>query len=227
MYKIIDLALLINDVLVIGDLHIGYEEALNKQGILIPRFQFKDLVIRLKNILKQTNPKTIIINGDIKHEFGDISDQEWRDTLKIIDLLGKNSKLILIKGNHDTILGPIAKKRNTSVKDHYIIDGYYICHGHTIPNDKHFLAAKTVIIGHEHPAITLTEGGRSETYKCFLIGKYKEKQLIVMPSCNLVTEGNDVLTDEQLSPLLDNIYEFDVTVVSDKLYKFGKIRDLR
>ena len=28
-------------VLVIGDLHIGYEEALNREGVLIPRQQFK------------------------------------------------------------------------------------------------------------------------------------------------------------------------------------------
>ena len=73
--KIIDLALYLEKfkTLVIADSHIGYEEALNKQGILVPRFQFKELIQRLEKILKKTKPKTIVVNGDIKHEFGTIS----------------------------------------------------------------------------------------------------------------------------------------------------------
>ena len=40
--EIIDLGLYIkkHKLLVFADFHIGYEESLNKQGVLIPRFQF-------------------------------------------------------------------------------------------------------------------------------------------------------------------------------------------
>ena len=89
-------------ILIIADIHIGYEEALNKQGILVPRTSFKDIVKRFEKIIKQIGkPNKIIINGDIKHEFGTISETEWRHTLRFLDLLAKHSKeVILIKGNH-------------------------------------------------------------------------------------------------------------------------------
>ncbi|MBW2999597.1 metallophosphoesterase [Candidatus Woesearchaeota archaeon] len=74
-------------ILVIPDMHIGYEEALNKQGMLVPRFQFSQTVERLKKILNNLKINKIIIIGDLKHEFGVISETEWRHTLRILDLL--------------------------------------------------------------------------------------------------------------------------------------------
>lgn len=228
---IIDLGLLINKTLVIADLHIGYEEALNKKGVMVPRFQFKDLYKRLEKILKKAKPDTIIVNGDIKHEFGKISEQEWRDTLKILDLLLKNSKkVILVKGNHDTILGPIAKKRYVEVVKRYEIKhrkgNILVVHGHK--EIKLSKKIKTIIIGHEHPAISIRDGIRSEIFKCFLKGKYKRIGLIVLPSFNLVTEGNDILKEELLSPFLhQKLSNFEVFVISDKVYNFGKIKNIK
>ncbi len=226
--KIIDLALLINkEILVITDTQIGYEESLNKQGVLIPRFQFKDLQDRLKKILDKTKPKKIIINGDIKHEFSSISETEWRHTIKLIDFLAEHAELILIKGNHDTILRPIARKRNIKIIDYYVIDNIYLCHGHHIPNNKYFYKNKVVIIGHEHPAVFLKDHGRVEKFKCFLKGKYEGKTLIVQPSFNLLTEGTDILTEKPLSPFLKkNLDDFEVYVVADKVRYFGKVKNL-
>ena len=49
--EIIGLALFIkkHKTLIIADIHIGYEEALNKQGILVPRYQFKKVIAELKS----------------------------------------------------------------------------------------------------------------------------------------------------------------------------------
>ena len=122
--EIVDLALFFDSTLVIADIHIGYEEALNKQGVLVPRLQFGEMVKRMESIfnkLKNKKIEKIVVNGDLKHEFGTISEQEWRNTLKFLDLLAKHcDEIILIKGNHDTILGPIAKKRNVKVLDYYL-----------------------------------------------------------------------------------------------------------
>ncbi len=228
--EIIDLALFLKKqkILVLADLHIGFEESLNKQGILVPRFQFQDLVKRLENILKQVKPKLIIINGDLKHEFGQISETEWRQTLKILDFLTKKAGIILLKGNHDKILGPIAEKRKLEIKDYYKVDDMYICHGNIIPEDVDFKKSKTVIIGHEHPAIGIREYPRVERFKCFLLGKYKNKKLIVQPSLNLVTEGTDLLSEKLLSPFLhQNLDNFEVFIIQDKVYNFGKLSKLK
>jgi len=220
--KIKDLALVYKDHLILGDLHIGLEEALNKQGILIPRFQFKEMEKRLKPLLLK-RIKTIVINGDLKHEFGTISEQEWRHTLQVLDLLLENNrKVILVKGNHDTILGPIADKRNLEIVDKYEIDNITIIHGNKIEE----INTKILIIGHEHPAITIKDEIRNETYKCFLKGKYNSKTLIVMPSFFLVKQGHNVLFENPLSPYIKNIQDFSVYIVEDKIYNFGMVKSL-
>jgi hypothetical protein len=224
--EIVDLGIYLKKqkILVIADLHIGFEEMLNKEGILIPRHQLKDITDKLEHIFSKCKPKIIVVNGDLKHEFGTISEQEWRDSLKIVDYLAGKGKVVLVKGNHDTILGPISKKRNIELAEYYRTGDIIIAHGDKIIDKK----CRTIIIGHEHPAVTLKEDGREEKYKCFLKGKWKGKNLIVMPSMNTVTEGTDVLNDKLLSPYLkQNLDNFEVFIVADKVYDFGKIKNLR
>lgn len=213
--------------LVISDLHIGYEESLCKQGILIPRMQLEDIKKELTEILDKFDPKTIIINGDLKHEFGEISKQEWFDTFKILDLLLERSKVILIKGNHDTILEPIAKKKGLEIQDYFSTGKSCILHGHMKINNLEIQNCDTLIIGHDHPAISLKEGIKSETYKCFLLGKYKEKNLIVLPSFFSLVEGTDIKKERTLSPYLNQeLNNFKVYIIGDKEYFFGKVKDI-
>ena len=255
--EIVDLAIYSDSALVIADVHIGYEEALNKQGVLVPRLQFEEMAKRMGKIfdtLKGKKIDRIIVNGDLKHQFGTISEQEWRNTLKFLDLLAKHcNEVVLVKGNHDTILGPIARKRNVKVLDYVIIgplteksnngkssiikkslkqlkkpNNILITHGNKIPDKDLLKEVSTIIIGHEHPAVSLKEGSRIEQFKCFLKGNYKGKNLIVQPSFNTIIEGTDILRDKILSPFLkQNLDKFDVYVVEDKVYEFGKLRNLR
>ncbi len=257
--QIIDLSLLVKDVLILTDFHMGYEEALNKRGVLMPRFQFKDTMERLKKIFEYISHKKIIINkiiinGDLKHEFGSISETEWRNILMLIDYLRKHCKeLIIIKGNHDMMLKPVSDKREIKLVHYYLIENKdakgkddltIVLHGDKIPtkNDKEmfdaFSKANTIIMGNEHPAISLKESKdsvRKEKFKCFIYGKYKSKErgknqvkdLIVIPSFNLVTEGTDVSAEKILSPFLkQDLSDFKVWVVADKVYYFGELRNL-
>ena len=73
--------------LVIGDVHVGLEEAMNKEGILVPRIGLKKVLEHLDRIFSKVSVDRVVINGDIKHEFGEISRQEWRLTLKLLDYL--------------------------------------------------------------------------------------------------------------------------------------------
>ena len=95
---------------------------------------------------------------------------------------------------------PCAPSNCVEVVDEYEFNDILIMHGHKeikIPKN-----IKTIVIAHEHPAVSLKDGPRQETYKCFLKGKYKRKELIVLPSLNLVTEGTDMLKQDFLSPFL-------------------------
>lgn len=220
--EIIDLCLYLRkeNILAIGDMHIGLEESLQKQGVFIPRFDIKEVILRLDNIFKKVGVEKIILIGDVKHEFGTISDQEWRDTLKVLDYLLKKGNVILIKGNHDTILGPILKKRNLEVVESYKVGDILFVHGDKIVDEK----SKIIVIGHEHPAVSFKS--RDEKFKCFLIGRYKNKKLIVMPSFNFLSEGSDVTKENILSPYIKNIKNFRVYVAEGRVRDFGLLKDL-
>lgn len=227
--KVIDLCLYIENykTLVIADMHLGYEESLNKKGVLIPRSQFKNIYERLSKILGSIEIQTVVITGDLKHEFGVINDSEWKNILRIIDLfLLHCKKLVIIKGNHDITLPFITRKKGIELSEYYKVDDIFICHGDEIINNEEFRKSKIIIIGHEHPAVGFRDKTKYESFKCFLKGRYLDKILIVLPSFNPLTVGTDVLRNRLLSPFLQqNITKFEAYVTEkDKIYDFGKLK---
>ncbi len=220
-------------VLIIGDIHLGLEEELNQRGVLIPRQELNINLKKIEEILgtlqkKKLKVKTLIVNGDLKHDFGTINQQEWREINKFLDFLNKKfERVILVKGNHDNLLEPIIRKRSLDMKNYVMIKDKLITHGHKIYKISYRHDIKTIIIGHEHPAIILDDGIRKETFKTFLIGKWRRKTLIVMPSFCSVTVGSDV-REGTISPFLSEskLQRFKVIVLGDKLYNFGKLKEI-
>jgi len=216
--------------LVINDLHLGYEESLQKKGVLIPKFQFKEILSSLERILSKVKPEKIIINGDLKHEFGTVLRQEWQDVLALLDfLLSKSKEVIIIQGNHDPIIKPISDKRGITTVPEIQLGENLIVHGDKVVEKNRLKKTKIkrIIIGHEHPAITLRKGSKWEKYKCFLKGKWKGKELIVVPSFNPLLEGTDILKEQLLSPFLEKIKNFKVYIISqEEVFEFGKVKDM-
>jgi len=218
--------------LVLADLHLGIEEMFNRQGVLLPRTNFNDIKERLeKKILPKAKPELIVINGDLKHEFGAVSEQEWQEAIGMLRLLQAHcGRIVLIRGNHDRILEPIAKWESISIEESGVLlpkSAVFVTHGEKIPKTAEFKKAKTIIIGHEHPAISIREQYKQELFKCFLVGKFRGKNLVVQPSMNAVNIGTDVRGSRLLSPFLRGGAEnFNVFAVADKIYDFGALGDL-
>ena len=53
--RIMDLALILNDYLIISDLHLGYEQSLNAEGIMVPKFQYPLIKARMEEIIQRSN----------------------------------------------------------------------------------------------------------------------------------------------------------------------------
>jgi uncharacterized protein len=212
--------------LAFADVHLGFEEALNRQGVLVPRFQYKELARELGSALSACKPARVIVDGDLKHEFGSISPQEWAEVLKFLGLL-RGYDVTLVRGNHDTVLGPIAARGEVRVLEELKLGTTLFVHGDREP--VRLDGVKTVVIGHEHPCVTLSEDGRRERVKCFLVGEWNGRDLIVLPSFNLVTEGTDVLEGSLLSPLLQgDISGFRAWGVEEgNAMYFGPLRNIR
>jgi putative SbcD/Mre11-related phosphoesterase len=223
------------DTLVFADLHLGYEEELRKMGMLVPRFQYAEVIAHLEKVIFSIKKKgriaRAVINGDLKHEFGRISEQEWSEVVRFLSFLEKHfDETVLVRGNHDNILGPIAGRKGLSVVDHIFLDkeNSYIAHGQKIPDDVVFKKAQVVIIAHDHPAVSLRDSARTEKVKCFLVGKWKKKTLIQMPSMCFATMGSDPMAVEALSPFLEkNRESFDAYCVEGlEIFYFGKLRNI-
>ena len=56
-------------VLVIGDLHLGYEKALEDEGMYLPRLNTESIREALNRLIEKYEPKEIVLLGDIKHDF--------------------------------------------------------------------------------------------------------------------------------------------------------------
>ena len=233
--KIINLGLFLEEekALIASDLHLGYETSLRKQGVAIPKFNLKEIKEILEKMFKETGKlNKMIINGDLKHEFGEISEQEWREVIDLFLFLEKyTQEVIVIAGNHDVFLEPVMKKAGLKlVKEgiYFSKQKIFIAHGDSVPESREFKKAKTIIIGHDHCAVTLQEGPKKEKFKCFIKGKFKGKTLIAMPSIFSGTTGQDVLSEELLSPMLQqNLRNFEAWVIEDKHYYFGKLKNLQ
>jgi len=232
-----DSLLVNNEILVLSDLHIGYEDVLAGKGIF-PRRQLKDIIEKLNGIFFDLNMegvklKQIVICGDLKHEFGEISDAEWRETVKLLDFLIKQCKdIVLVQGNHDKILGPIARKREIKLKDYYLVGDVCFLHGDKLHEDC-LDKCKTIVTGHLHPSITLGDDYKNEKYKCFLKGRWKRKQVYVLPSFSDVSFGYDLMrkdgNEEHLFIHYKKLKGFEVIVYNNKNkeeYNFGKLKKL-
>jgi len=239
-----DCLLIDKEILVLGDFHMGYEDILAGKGVF-PRTQLKTTIEKLNDIfwnlnLKAVRLKQIIICGDLKHEFWEISDAEWRETTKILDyLVDKCKDIILIRGNHDKILGPITGKRGVKLKEYYKIKGICFLHGHEL-YENCLGGVDILIMAHLHPAISISDEYKYEKYKCFLRGKWKRKRVYILPSFSEVNIGYDLIRKDDkirnkknkkdfLIIPEDKLKNFEIIIYNNKEkteYNFGKLKKL-
>lgn len=218
--------------LIVGDLHLGFEEYLNNSGILVSRQMYKEIVEYFEKVYKRSGKvDKIVLLGDVKHDFGKIGKQEWFESLELFDYLKKTflkikGKIIIVKGNHDKLIEPIVKRKKfVELVDFYLIGKSAFIHG-----DRMFEILKSnkierIFLGHGHPAIKLKEGNKIEIYKCYLVGSWKEKEIIVCPSFIDYREGSDPRENEMKYFEKLDLNNFKALIIDEELnvLNFGKI----
>jgi len=219
--------------LIFSDLHLGYEEELRRNGILVPKTQLADMLRRIQRIINElpSLPATIVLNGDIKHSFGRVYRQEVEDFTAILGKfrsVAPKADIVAVEGNHDPLLDILLRQHNLVARPEYKIGNVLIIHGDKIPED--LQGIQTIIIGHDHPAVLLRNKSKSEKYKCHLVGRYEKYAVVVQPSAQPLLHGTDVLTEPLLSPLLKRILRHRVFAIEEStgdILAFGTIAFLR
>ncbi|MBI2444815.1 metallophosphoesterase [Candidatus Micrarchaeota archaeon] len=179
-------AAVLDDALVIGDVHLGIEYELQRKGYNIA-LQYRKVAERLNGLLKQTKADTVIFLGDLKHDVYGMRDQEERMLNAFFRLL-KAKRIIVCKGNHDPYIEnckgiQVAPPEGILYEDTETL----LLHGHALPDSKLLKAAKTICFGHEHPLVRMEDGKHAWTEKVWIIGQQKGKKFVIFPHfCDLV-----------------------------------------
>lgn len=215
--------------LVIGDLHIGTEYSLAETGALSSIIGLSEIREITVEILQKKKVEKIILIGDLEVHFGHLQNNQKNAILDYLKLIKEYTKeIILIEGNHDKIISKIVGEMGLKFQNTYQLKEYFFSHGDKIQKEKK--GTKYIIIGHEHPAVGISDNIRTEKFKCFLVSKYNESTLIVLPSLNQTFIGTEVNKNKLLSPYLkENILKnARVYIIENmKVYNFGKLKELK
>jgi putative SbcD/Mre11-related phosphoesterase len=189
--------------LAIADLHLGYAWAHRHTGQLMPITVPADTRERLLALQDTYKPAHVVLLGDIVHRAVPIA--PVRDELQgLLTCLPAAAKLTLVAGNHDRHLDRLLDGQPVHLSGHASVGDCVFLHGDadsTAATEKIVETARAagqwIIIGHEHPALTLGDGVATwEKCPCFLICD----GLIVLPAFSRWAAGNS--REEYMSPLL-------------------------
>ena len=221
-------ALLTDDnTLVVADMHLGCEAALEYEGLSIPRIQSRKIEEYLTSVIDEVRPSRLIVAGDLKHNFSRNLVQEWHDVDRFVRMLSGRVQLEVVKGNHDNYLGAMLRDHKVPLTMETTCSGIRILHGHQGTRAK-----GTTIIGHIHPCVRLGDSvGASTKETCFLFEP--EKEVLVLPALSLVSPGTDVVGQawpDGISPLLPEtrLSTFEpITFSGNRPLRFPSVATLR
>jgi len=162
-------------VLIVADLHLGWEAALSEKGIHLPS-QMPKILERLIQLIKENKPTTIIFLGDVKHTPTHINLGEWNDIPDFFESICKIVEDIrVIPGNHDGNLIQLLPRNVKLLPSRGVVlwSDVGLFHGHTWP-DQELLACQSLVMGHIHPMLSFRDS----------LGFRVARQVWVNATCN-------------------------------------------
>ncbi|MEB3845189.1 MAG: metallophosphoesterase [Desulfurococcales archaeon] len=210
-----------SDAVIIADLHLGYEEAMSRRGVFLPRLQYKRIIRVIREAYESTEASKLIIAGDLKHEFGKLLRQEKLETARLLQEARRTGykQIIVVRGNHDNFIGPILESLGAEFRDSVELDSkILVTHGHRMEKIEGY---KLVIMGHEHPSLQVMIGGAREKFPAaLLVPTSPGTQILVLPPSGLYQVGNNISMskNDYLSPIIRElgIIEDAVPIIVDE-----------
>lgn len=220
------------ETIIISDLHLGYEASLRDEGVSLPRFQKEEILDRLSNIFDKFEPRSLIVNGDFKHSFGENRDEEFYAVMDVIDHIEDHCSLGIVRGNHDNFLKTITENKGVPLYEEPLhLDNFIITHGQGDIVDE-IKEEDLIILGHEHPSLKIRdEMGSVLNLPCFLY--HPHNNILILPAFSPLAQGRDVINNEvfisdSLSDTGTNLNDFQVFAISDTgLMDFQTVQEIK
>ena len=235
-------ALKANDILILADLHLGFEYELLQKGISIPS-QTKRILEKIKMLISEFNPEKLLFLGDVKHSIVSPSFYEKKELFNFFKELSETiSEIIITKGNHDGDIEKYIPKNITLAPGAGVrIAKFGFAHGHAYIS-RELLKCKYLFLAHEHPAIEFKDRfGYKIVEPCWIISKPFKKRFeerfqakckiekaIILPAFNHIIGGIS-FNSPDFKPLgvntkLLNLREAEVYLTDGT--KLGKLKNL-
>ncbi|HEX7860580.1 MAG TPA: metallophosphoesterase [Verrucomicrobiae bacterium] len=198
-------------ILCVADLHLGYAWAHRFSGQLMPLRSDEDLLTRLRDLCTFYKPAHLAILGDIVHQAVPIA-EITTELSTTFNGLREICGLKLILGNHDKKLRKLA----STIGDHEFLndfqtENFFLTHGNSpaaVP------ANKFVLMGHEHPSISLGDGIRSSKFPCFMVSE----TVLLLPAFSKWAAGSDIRSYEFMSLLAKSVrFTRAIAICAEKL----------
>ena len=177
-------------VLVVSDLHLGYVWAQRHRGALLPVGSADDTIERLGVLCIRYHPRQLVLLGDIVHRALPLAAIEMAvaELARATAALSVRSEWIL--GNHDRNLEKLLRKLQIeqTLHDALSIGAFHFRHGDA-PVPQTIAPGEWLILGHEHPAISLGDGVASHLKcPCFLANE----TTLMLPAFSRWASGTDL-----------------------------------
>ncbi len=138
--------------LAVADLHFGYELSQRVVGRLVPLWGMESIETRLCQLLRDYDPTTLILLGDLVH------DKTAADEFfSLVTRLRGQCEVVLLAGNHDAQIKRQTSKLkhfNIDLRDSFTTDRFEFHHGDCEREQN----GRIQVIGHFHPVATLHDG---------------------------------------------------------------------
>lgn len=183
------------DTLAISDLHLGYAWAHRLAGQLMPLSVPDDSLDRAVELIETYHAKRIVILGDIVHRA--VSLPAIKDQLcAFFSRLTGMAELVFLAGNHDRGLNALLRECELPIQTvpELTLGRFLLVHG-----DDHRVsipAGHQMVMGHEHPAISLSDAGATiAKCPCFLVSD----SVLILPAFSRWAAGSNVRNGSFLS----------------------------
>jgi DNA ligase-associated metallophosphoesterase len=163
-------------MLIVSDLHIGKSAHFRRSGIQVPDTVSKTDLQKLNSLIKEFNPDTLLVTGDMFHNKIN-SDADaflaWRKTHEEL-------KVVLVKGNHDELKTQDYLSLGIEVHQKELL-----CHPFRFIHDKPKVFDEYYnICGHIHPGITIYGRAKQQLkFPCF----YFSETCAILPAFSVFT----------------------------------------
>ncbi len=237
-------AIIADDILVLGDIHIGLEHSLSGKGIRLGQMLFR-MSEEISRIIDEHKPKQVVMLGDVKHSVPETEIEEREDVISFIEKISSFIPVTIVPGNHDGNIKNILRNVDVTVSEPQgtVIGDMGFFHGHAWPETR-VISQKTVFMGHQHPLVEISERiGAKHIMRVWCMGNFSERiherypeanidsKVILVPAFNPLLGGtplNRRKGRELLGPIMRNkIFKLeDAQLYLLNGLPLGKMRDL-